>query len=72
MGSDSIVPQRVTLKRDLIGQVPYCPANHQTIPKGSEVKIVNGNYALTESVIEWEGRELIVNKESLMIFEEHD
>jgi|HubBroStandDraft_2_1064218.scaffolds.fasta_scaffold2072968_1 hypothetical protein len=68
MGSDSIVPQRVTLKRDLIGQVPYCPANFKTVPGGAEVKIVNANYTLTDSVIEWEGHELIVKKESLMTF----
>jgi hypothetical protein len=66
MSSDLFAPRKVTLKQDLIGRVPYCPSNVKTTPQGAEVQIVNQNHTYVDSLINWDGRALLVNKELLI------
>jgi hypothetical protein len=65
-------PRKVTLKtHSILGHARY-EMERETIPQGAEVTILNADHSDTESLIEWAGRQLIVDKDSLITFEEHD
>jgi hypothetical protein len=64
--------RNVRLNHDLIGYVPVNHVMGPTIPEGSEIEITNSDYSDIDSEVLWNGVTLLVNKNSLITFEEHD
>ena len=61
----------VRLKHDLTGHPPFDFAGRK-IPEGSEIVVADYDHTETESNVIFEGGTLIVDKDSLITFEEHD
>jgi len=70
MSPDAATPRKAVLSHSLLGYPPYHPNRSESIPANAEITILNDNHTLTDSLIEWDGREFMVNKESLITFEE--
>lgn len=64
--------KQVRLKNNLLGHPPFDRKSERRIREGSEVEITNPDYSDTESEVTYDGVALVVNKESLITFEEHD
>lgn len=61
----------VRLKHDLTGHPPFDFAARK-IPEGSEIAVADYDHTETESKVIFDGVTLIVDKDSLITFEEHD
>ena len=59
----------VRLKHSLAGRPPYAPGVLVTIPEGSTIQILEGEYTCTESLVQWGRQRLIVERETLIMFE---
>jgi hypothetical protein len=61
--------RKVHLKDTLTGRPPY-RMEHETIPEGAEITIVDYDYSEIDSLVEWEGHSLVVDKDNLISFED--
>jgi hypothetical protein len=57
-----------TLSHDLSGYPPYHPDQRETVPAGARILITNWDHSATDSLIEWGGHTLLVDKDSLVSF----
>jgi hypothetical protein len=70
MATQAPVPRKIRLKHTLIGYPPYHPEGRETIPEGAEITVTDYDHTETDSLVVWNGRTLIVDKNSLTSFEE--
>lgn len=65
-----MTPRRVRLGHSLMGYRPHRFDERVEIPKGTMITVLNYDGSETDSLVDWNGRILIVDKGALETFEE--
>jgi hypothetical protein len=57
-----------TLSHDLSGRDEYYLDRRETIPAGARILVANWDHNATDSLVEWSGQTLLVDKDTLISF----